>query len=392
MMKRFKLTILIRSLISGSFLSLLYIPLAVSQEVKSFISSRYHYTLTQKDRNSDGKYDAWIYESLRKEPIKEEYDENFDGIIDHTIEWIRMKNVKVESRDKNFSGSRDEIIFYYPKRQYVLVDEINYDRYKYFDRLFIKDEKGTLISKHVIDDEIPSQLVPSLLVDLLIKKELNEEKLYVLDQTFKKYAEIQYLLNRKKWDLLLEKTREYLDFPSNDTLPIVLKLIEPNEKTPAALRRLKYLRVDPTFFKDADIWLSRIDHEMIHAIQAQRIFNFLNTDPKVSWNNFTQYVDDQINGVNRGILDKLFGSISPSFFENYLSVLYASSYYAEYEAYVHTLRRGEYHQLLYVPNRATYSDQLLIQAYIETIRENNLTPPAFFDYLTDDIFQIKIPN
>ena len=353
---------------------------------ESVTSEQYHMRVTHTDN-------IWTYRSYGNDALlKEEKDLNQDGQIDYTSEIIRIKNVTIETFDENFDGKIDKITFYYQKRRYILTDD---NRDKVFDHLLITDDLNTPIATKLIA-EIPQEISPGLLVRLLERHSLDEEKLYVLSENIQKHSELQWMLNKirreapqdvSRWEELFNKTREYLDLPLNDSLPLVFKFLEPQPiqnsiQGQAVVKYLHYFYVDPTIFKDIDVWLSTIDHEMIHAIQNKRIFESLNKNPNVKWGDFTQYVDDAINKVDRGWWHRTFQCpISKEFDQEYRDFSLSSHALAELEAYIHITKRGEYHNLLYSHHQYTFSDQVFARAYLETVRGDNAPLPSLFDHL-----------
>jgi hypothetical protein len=69
-----------------------------------------HLFETVRDRNLDGKWDAWIYYKNGR-VVRAEYDNNFDGMPD---EWVTYSNgsiIKAE-KDSDFNGIPDEFVTY----------------------------------------------------------------------------------------------------------------------------------------------------------------------------------------------------------------------------------------------------------------------------------------
>ncbi|HZL13922.1 MAG TPA: hypothetical protein VFC85_07225 [Verrucomicrobiae bacterium] len=77
---------------------------------EAFTYENGHLFETVKDRNLDGKWDAWIYYQ-NGHVIRAEYDNNFDGKLD---EWITYSNASTMTaeKDSDFNGIPDEFVTY----------------------------------------------------------------------------------------------------------------------------------------------------------------------------------------------------------------------------------------------------------------------------------------
>ena len=238
-----------------------------------------------------------------------------------------------------------------------------------------------MIAQKEIHEPIDTSI--QFLIQTLEKIGLNEEKIFPLGQTFSKMAEIQTLLLKKKWDLFFQKTREYLDLPSNDILPVTFQLmtedqIQNNPGVIAKAKDFKYLLINPHVTKDFDTWLWAIDHEMLRLIQSQRVFEELKKQEKseVTWDQLVQYHLDLVNGTDNGILYDLFKNPVPSsFYKKFKQSVQATTLLDELEAHLYSYQRRNYYHLYILMKYPSYSSQIFMRAIYELIHEMGLTIP-----------------
>ena len=110
--------------------------------------------------------------------------------------------------------------------------------------------------------------------------------------TLAKYRELEILFQEtkrtNKWESLLNKTREYLGYPSNTLIPITIEL-KTHEEMEGALgktvdaSRLEFCPDDFPTFQD---WLATADHELMHFAQGYRAFLMLKINAAMTWNEF----------------------------------------------------------------------------------------------------------
>jgi antitoxin component YwqK of YwqJK toxin-antitoxin module len=77
---------------------------------EAFVYENGHMVETVKDRNLDGKWDAWIYYN-NGHVIRAEYDNNFDGMPDEWVTYSNSSPVTAE-KDRDFNGIPDEFVTY----------------------------------------------------------------------------------------------------------------------------------------------------------------------------------------------------------------------------------------------------------------------------------------
>jgi hypothetical protein len=77
---------------------------------EAFTYENGHLVETVRDRNLDGKWDAWIYYKNGR-VVRAEYDNNFDGKPD---EWVSYSNGSITKaeKDSDFNGIPDEFVTY----------------------------------------------------------------------------------------------------------------------------------------------------------------------------------------------------------------------------------------------------------------------------------------
>lgn len=354
-------------------------------------------------RRGDGKYDTFLYDSYDGKPITRLYDFNSDGEIDTIQEWIRIENLEIEFRDRNFDKKADLLICTYPERQYVFIDT-NDDGI--FDRLAIKkcqiktavcedgSEQTYQTYEKVLNINI-SHVVPvssslPLVKNLLFKTLSNEEADYVSRASTEKRRELQILLRNKEWEKLLQKTLEYLDFPSD--LSIKLMIVDKEsmakgeyQQTIASIRFPSLFYICPELIDDRlHVWLELVDHEMLHVLQNRKIFYHCRRngtswqacadlvyhqrkrDPKVS-------LEEKIEGDHRIVKD----------IKSALTFRVQNLLYTELEAYLYQQKRV----VLYDPpnlEQAIFEKSLLAHVYRDLILENGLPNSPLFEHLLED--------
>lgn len=375
--------------------------------------TRYHYKMISYDlgpkyengRYGDGKYDTFIYQSYDRKPILKKYDFNYDGVTDTVQEWIRIENLEIETRDQDFDGRVDTALYTYPKRQYLFKDE-NQDGA--FDHLIVKkceikkttcfdgrEETYTIYAPvfqitHMTEPVASSS--PRFLREMLTKYNLKEELDYVLSEFMEKREELQRLLNNQDWENLFRKTIEYLDLPSK--LPMRIFIVRPedmlkenqhfksgNASVPAYTKFPNIFVLSPKHLgNDLSLWLSVVDHEMLHAVQSQRIFYYIHRNKtEATW-------DDCLHHFDRN--DWITFSASPLSEEDLKMIdkfnqLPASIAYKELEAYLFQIKRV----YLYNPpdlDGSTLERMMGAHIYKEIIEEKGLATDPFFDYVMND--------
>ncbi|MBI3018127.1 MAG: hypothetical protein HYY62_09115 [Deltaproteobacteria bacterium] len=387
-----------------AFLSLLSSTSTVwAQEARH--STRFHMRVYEYDffpsgstigKPGNGVYDNWVYFSYNNQVLKEEYDFNEDGFIDRTVEWVRIKKVVIETEDKNFDKKVDILLFDFSPfalntttYKYEFRDT-NYDGY--YDTFFI--HTPTMIAQKEIHEPIDTSI--QFLIQTLEKTGLNEEKIFPLGQTFSKMAEIQTLLLKKKWDLFFQKTREYLDLPSNDILPVTFQLmtedqIQNNPGMIAKAKDFKYLLINPHITKDFDTWLWAIDHEMLRFIREQRVFEDLKKQEKseVTWDQLVQYHLDLVNGTDNGVLYDLFKNPVPSsFYKKFKQSVQATPLFDELETHLYSYQRRNYYHLYILMKYPSYSNQIFMRAAYEIIHEMGLAIPDRYSKTLSEVKKI----
>ena len=373
-----------------AFSSLLYSSSAVAEQAQERQSVRFNARVTQYDNfplntspgPGNGVYDTWYYYSYDNKPLREEYDFNEDGNIDKTTEWVNIKNVVIDTENKNSDQKIDRVVF-----DYTPFQEQNTSGHKYefrdIDLDGIFDEFVAFTPAEFLPRQVHEPVAPSVefLVTMLEKLNLQDEKYFVLERTYTKYAELQRLRSKEEWQVLFQKTREYLDLPSDQVLPVELKFIpeeqiQDNIETVAKAKNLKYLIINPRATRNIDDWLLAIDHEMLHLLQGQRRFNELKGKEKITWDDLVQYHLDLINSVNRGMMYNLFKCpVSSSFYNTYITFARAQYLFDELEAHLYSYQRRAFYNPIYTRDNFTYSNKVFIRAFHELIQEQGLTIP-----------------
>lgn len=380
--------------------------------------SRYQYRQTSYDfepvlrdgRRGDGKHDTFIFESYDGKPITKLYDFNADGEIDTTQEWFRLENLEIEVRDRNFDQRLDLLIYTYPQRQYLLADR---DDDGYIDRLVVKkcqiktaicedsSEQSYKIyvkaSKIEISPPIPvspsALFIKGVLLETLLGHSLVEEGVYVSQESTEKRRELQVLLDKREWENLLKKTMEYLDFPSDLLIKVMIiaRADLPkgeHQQTRAQFRFPNIFYICPELIGDRlDIWLDTVDHEMLHALQNRKIFYHLRKT-ETSWEELAarlsgqsefrsnlspQEIDERVERDSRIVKE----------IPIVLSFRNQNILHAELEAYLYQLRRVVlYHSPDF--DEATFQKSLFAHIYYDLIQENGLSELSFFRHVIED--------
>ncbi len=324
---------------------------------------RYHSKITTFDwipKPLDNKADKWIYTSYNGQPLKEEYDLNADGFIDVLIEWIRIKNLKLVIEDKNYDGTVDRLTYYFPNQVYELKDG-NYDRVLdevMVRNLFDKTLDKTIAINHRINQlRSMTRLIPQwidLLLDVLEERKLTEELNYAIGTLREKYVELKALLeealaseDQRLWSALLDKSREYLDLPSDEMIP-VLKITFDETMYAFAKHASGIFVVNRKKINHSlETWLGVVDHEMLHAIQDIRCFNDLKTrksfDKRITYSSilyFIHHLNEKMSYFPKTL------SESKDFtraIQEFLELLQRVEIQSELEAYIYNYERRYYY-------------------------------------------------
>src|SRR3989338_9149425 len=236
------------------------------------------------DTNNNGQPDLEEYYSLSDVLLVEEFDNNEDGKPNKTIDYFKIRNVIIYTIDTNNDESTDEIIFELGDRAYHLIDQNNdnsYDEFRIYsdpkgrntlnyseEITFPKDNDGTIY--FVIDFLKYAEEKTHQNMDAALRRFYKKELEHWNVVTLAKYRELEILFQEtkrtNKWESLLNKTREYLGYPSNTLLPITIEL-KTHEEMEGALgktvdaSRLEFCPDDFPTFQD---WLATADHELMH--------------------------------------------------------------------------------------------------------------------------------
>lgn len=403
--------------LSVAFLLLLYTNLTKADEgnpLRPKRVTRYHYEMTSYDlgpkyengRYGDGKYDTFIYQSYDRKPILKKYDFNYDGATDTVQEWIRIENLEIETRDRDFDGRVDFALYTYPKRQYLFKDE-NQDGA--FDYLAVKkceikkttcfDGREETYTIYVPVFQIASLNEPvassssRFLREMLTQYNLKEEFDYILSEFVEKREELQKLLDNQDWENLFTKTIEYLDLPSK--LPMQIFIVRPedmlkqnqhfksgNAVVPAYVRFPNIFILSPKHLgNDLNLWLKVVDHEILHAVQNQRIFYYIHQNKtKATWDDCLQHYFNRNDWIKFR---------TPPLSEEDLKMIVKFAdlpetvAHVELEAYLFQIKR------VYLYNPPDLDGSILermmgAHIYKEIIEEKGWATDPFFDYVMND--------
>ena len=281
-------------------------PLAWADKV--LLSKEYQYKgySLHFDTNNNGQPDLEEYYSLSDVLLGKEFDNNEDGKPEKSIDYFKIRNVIIYTLDTNNDESTDEIIFELGDRAYHVIDQNNdnsYDEFRIYsdpkgrntliyseDIAFPKDNDGTIY--FVIDFLKYAEEKAHQNMDAALRRFYKKELEHWNVVTLAKYRELETLFQEakrtKKWELLLDKTREYLSYPSNTFIPITIEL-KTHEEMGGALGRTGYasiLQFCPEDFPTLQDWLATADHELMHFVQGYRAFLMLKINAAMTWNEF----------------------------------------------------------------------------------------------------------
>ncbi len=379
-------------LVLGTFLTICgtFLPLSAQEQKETqevFLGEEDWLSGIRKsyDRNADGKADKWLHYSYRGDMTAEDYDNNYDDWPDQFVEYVRIKNFVRRSFDTHFDGKDDRVIFEFPDRNYEFNDN---DQDGFFDKFAISNKENTVLTSKDIHTQWDSSL--SFLIEFFTQNSYTKETKYIARITSSKYIELQLLLdeaqkdptNKEKWQGLLDKTREYLDLPSQTILPIEIELWK--EKQPGAdagLVPLNILGFCPSTMVDLTTWLGLIDHEMVHAIQQWRFFKKHNKTT-MTWPVFIQVTKQLSEGKEPPELEndeklKAFRILVVAF-DNYNK----SSPVHEVETYYTNLGGSiEYYSPTMNEDEITEAFMFsftMLRAHMEVVAEYNLPVPDIY--------------
>ncbi len=189
------------------------------------------------DTNENGVADLTEYHSLSGTLLREEFDGDENENPEKTISHFKIRNATIHVSDTNDDGIIDDEIYELGDRAYHFKDKNFDDVYDEFE--IYSDSTGRNTPIYVQDisysemrDRIylPARFFNDAKAEA--QKNNNESLVEFYEQelqhwnlvTLEKYRELETLFQEakgtNKWEALLNKTREYLDYPSNAMIPI----------------------------------------------------------------------------------------------------------------------------------------------------------------------------
>ena len=360
-------------------------PLAWADKV--LLSKEYQYKgyNLKFDTNNNGAADLTEYYSLSGTLLREEFDGDENESPEKSISHFKIRNVTTHVSDTNNDGIIDEEIYELGDRAYHFKDTNADEIYDQFDIYSEPTGRNTPIyvqdiSYSYMQDRI---YLPALFfkdAKAEAQKNNNESLVEFYEQelqhwnlvTQEKYRELETLFQEakktNKWEALLNKTREYLEYPSNAMIPIEIKLATPEEMGDAEGRLMdaSILQFSPDRIESLERWLWMVDHELLHFVQFYRVYLMLKAHEFITWNEFIDLFKKIKQTSTDEEAEKLLLNIPQDKIEIFLSLHYILT---------------NPHQVLLAEMEAYFAISLRFETFFKEYNEEAITSCVFSNLL-----------